>query len=102
MIGATRRNRRTSYAFARDTFAALCDEVASSGEAVVIKRRGQSPVALIAADELSSLMETVYLMSNPANARALLDALARADAGDGTPMTMAELRVTTGFDEAPR
>lgn len=94
--------RETTYTFARDNFAALWDEVTSTRDAIVIKRKGAEPVALIAADELSSLVETAYLLSSPANARRLVEALARADAGEGTRLTMAELRVATGFDQESR
>ncbi len=94
--------RETTYTFARDNFAALWDEVTSSRDAVVIKRKGAEPVALIAADELSSLVETAYLLGSPANARRLLAALQRSESGDGTRMTVAELRAETGFDRASR
>ena len=93
------RTRETTYTFARENFAALWDEVTSTREAIVIKRKGAEPVALIAADELSSLVETAYLLSSPANARSLLEALRRSEAGEGTRMTMAELRAAIGFDQ---
>ena len=67
----------TSYTHARANLAALCDEVASTREPIVIQRRGAEDVALISADELRSLMETAHLLRSPANARRLLTALAR-------------------------
>ncbi|MBI5949824.1 MAG: type II toxin-antitoxin system Phd/YefM family antitoxin [Chloroflexi bacterium] len=94
--------RETTYTFARDNFAALWDEVTSSRDAVVIKRKGAEPVALIAADELSSLLETAYLLGSPANARRLLAALQRSETGEATRMTLAQLRVETGFSQEPR
>ena len=39
---------------------------------------GQEQVALIAADELSSLLETAYLLKSPVNAQRLLSALQRS------------------------
>lgn len=45
---------------------------------MIIKRRDGEDVALIAADELSSLIETAYLLRSRANAQRLLDALGRA------------------------
>lgn len=57
---------------------ALLDKAVRSRNPVIIKRRGHPDVALIAAAELRSLMETVYLLRSPANAERLLRALARA------------------------
>lgn len=68
----------TTYTYARANFAAICNAVASSREAVVIRRRGAQDVALVAADELRSLMETAHLLRSPKNAERLLHALGRA------------------------
>jgi antitoxin YefM len=67
----------TSFSHARANLAALCDQAASTREPIVIHRRGSEDVALIAADELRSLMETAYLLRSPKNAERLLTALAR-------------------------
>jgi antitoxin YefM len=48
----------TTYTSARQALAQLCDQVAATQEPVVIRRRNKADVALIAADELASLMET--------------------------------------------
>ena len=53
-----------SYSEARANLASLMDQVTDDCEVVVIKRRGRSSVALIDADELSSLMETEYLSTS--------------------------------------
>jgi antitoxin YefM len=73
-----------SYSYAREHFAEILDQVESSREAAVIQRRGHEDMALIPADELSSLRETAYLLRSPANAARLLAALTRARRG-GTP-----------------
>ena len=49
----------------------------------MIKRRGHKDIAMLAADELSSLLETVYLLRSPANARRLLDGLEESKKWDG-------------------
>ena len=54
-------------------------------EIVIIQRRGEEDVAMIAASELSSLMETVYLLRSPKNAERLLRALGRALGDEGNP-----------------
>ncbi len=74
----------TTFSQARAHFAALCDEVASSTEPVIIHRRGAEDVALIAAAELRSLQETVHLLRSPRNAERLLAALARARGRSGS------------------
>lgn len=71
----------TTYTAARANFAALCNEVASTREAIIIRRRGAKDVALVSADELRSLLETAHLLRSPRNARRLFTALARARSG---------------------
>lgn len=89
----------TSYTEARAHFAELLDRVTEDREPVVITRRGHEPVALIAADELDSLIETVHLLRSRTNAERLLTSLTRAKTGIGTPTTLAALRVDLGFDD---
>jgi antitoxin YefM len=52
---------QTTYTHARANLAALCDEVTANREVVIIHRRGAGDVALIAADELSGLLESPSL-----------------------------------------
>jgi antitoxin YefM len=82
----------TTYTQARGRLARLLDQVTQDRETVIIRRRNADPVALIAADELSSLTETAHLLRSPKNAERLLAALARARAGEGEPQTVEELR----------
>jgi antitoxin YefM len=70
---------RTTYTQARRQLAALLDEVVNNREIVIIERSGGEEVALIAADELRSLLETAHLLRSPANRDRLLTALARTD-----------------------
>jgi len=50
-----------TYSQARQNLASTLDDVVDNNTVIVIKRRSGKDVALIAADELSSLMETVHL-----------------------------------------
>ncbi len=70
--------KETTYTFARGTLALLCDEVAETRKPFIIRRRGARDVALIAADELESLIETAHLLRPPKNAQRLLAAFQRA------------------------
>ncbi len=85
---------RTSYSHARENLASLWDEVEDSREAAVIQRRGHEDMALIPADELSSLRETAYLLRSPENAVRLLAALTRARRGKKKAANLTALRKT--------
>ncbi len=93
---------RVTYTQAREKLASLWNEVVSTREAVLIKRRGHPDIALLPADELSSLVETAHLLRSPENARRLLGALKRARAGKGRAMTMDDLRKKSGIDATRR
>jgi len=83
---------QTTYTQARDGLAKLLDQVTHNREVVVIQRRGEEEVAMIAASELESLMETAYLLRSPANAERLLAALGRALKGEGESESLEALR----------
>ena len=84
--------RETTYTGARKQLATLMDQVTDTREPVLIGGRGKEPVALVAASDLSSWMETEYLLRSPRNAERLRDAMARADAGEGPVIELDELR----------
>ncbi len=86
----------TTYTDARQGLARLLDRVTDDREVVFIRRRGRSTAALLAADELSSLMETAHLMRSPNNARRLLAALRRAFEGGGRKLSPAGLKREIG------
>lgn len=86
-----------TYTQARAQLATLCDEVIENREIVIIQRRGAEDVALIASDELSSLLETRYLLQSPKNAERLLTALMRAQSRTVAPQTVEELRLEVGL-----
>ncbi len=87
-----------TYTQARANLAALLDQAADDREVIIIQRRDKEPAALIAADELESLLETAYLLRAPANAQRLLTALNRALGREETPITVADLAERVGFD----
>jgi antitoxin YefM len=83
---------QTTYTQARDGLAKLLDQVTHDREIVVIQRRGEEEVAMIAASELESLLETAYLLRSPGNAERLLAALGRALKKETGPQTLDDLR----------
>jgi antitoxin YefM len=82
----------TSYPALQRSLASVLDRVANDHEIVIIRRRGQKDVAIVAAGELAGLMETVYLLRSPKNARRLLSALNRATARRGKPESLDQFR----------
>jgi antitoxin YefM len=91
----------TTYTHARANLAALCDEVTSTREPIVIRRRGAEDVALVAAAELRSLTETAHLLRSPKNAQRLLTALVRARGQDLPGETVEALRREFDLGQAP-
>lgn len=62
---------------AQANFEELCSKAATNREVIIIKRTKGPDVALVAADELSALIETLYLLRSPGNTARLLSALKR-------------------------
>ena len=72
---------KASYSRARQNLAEIWNEVESSREPAILERRGHEDMALVPADELSSLQATAYLLRSPKNAARLLAALTRSQKG---------------------
>ena len=75
-----------SYTESRARYAEVLDGVANDREEVIITRAGHDPVVIVSLEDYESLCETALLRS-PANARRLLDAMERLEAGRGEPTT---------------
>ena len=72
-----------SYSESRARYAEVLDGVINDREEVVITRAGHESVVIVSLADYESLRETAYLMRSPANARRLLDAMERLEAGRG-------------------
>ncbi|MFI5091017.1 MAG: type II toxin-antitoxin system Phd/YefM family antitoxin [Terriglobales bacterium] len=68
----------TTYSRLRQRLASVLDQVANDQGVVIVRRRGAKDVALVPAEELTSLMETAHLLRSPRNAQRLLAAIERA------------------------
>ncbi len=88
----------TTYTQARENLAALMDRVVDDRETIIIRRRGSEDVAMIAASELGSLLETAHLLRSPRNAERLLSALESARRREVQPQSVASLRAELGLD----
>ena len=87
-----------SYSHAREHLAELLNDVEDTRDVAVIQRRGHEDMALIPAEELSSLRETAYLLRSPANAARLLSALTRARKGKTKSVNLVALRAELGLE----
>ena len=83
--------QKINYSEAEAKLDELCSQVISSRDAVIIEREGAENVAIIAADELISMKETLYLLSSPENAFRLFAALEEVESGNIKPQTLDEL-----------
>jgi antitoxin YefM len=94
----------TTYTALREKLAGFLDQVTDDNEVVIVRRRGGRDVAMIPADELSSLMETAHLLRSPKNAERLQQSLAESKKNDGrvfpaksAAASVAELRRSVGL-----
>ena len=74
-----------SYTDSRARYAEVLDSVVNDREEVVITRAGHEPVVIVSLEDYEALKDTAYLMRSPKNARRLLDAMERLEAGQGEP-----------------
>lgn len=88
----------TSYSNLRQNLAAVLAQSDSDNEVFVIRRRKGRDIALIPADELAGILETAHLLSSPANASRLLNALRKADARENAESTIEQLRRDVGLE----
>jgi antitoxin YefM len=79
-----------SYTESRARYADVLDAVTNDREEVVITRAGHEPVVIVSLADYESLRETAYLMRSPTNARRLLDAMERLEAGRGAAHDLIE------------
>ncbi len=89
----------TSPTEARNNFFNLLEQVVENHQVFIIHRREGENVALISESDLQSLVETVYLLRSPANARRLLDAIEESHSGKIPPQTPDQLKRELGFGQ---
>jgi len=94
--------KQTNYTNLRQNLASILDEAIADRSVTIVTRQGKEDVAILAADELSNILETLHLLRSPANAQKLMAAMERADAIKNEPETksesLAELCQELGFE----
>jgi antitoxin YefM len=88
----------TTYSQAREQLKSLMDRAVNDREVIVVRRRSGGDVAMIAADELESLVETAHLLRSAKNAERLLTALARARSESLPATPVVDLQKQAGLD----
>ena len=79
-----------SYTEFRARYVEVLNHVEDHCEEVVITRAGHEPVVILSLSEYESLQETAYLMRSPANARRLMDSIARLESDLGSEHQLIE------------
>lgn len=74
--------RTIMFSKAREELAGLLDTVAKDRAPVEIVRRDKPSAILIDKDEYEGLMETLHLLSSPANAERLMQSVSEIDHGN--------------------
>ena len=84
---------------AKLNFNQLCQKIIDDKTEIIIEGRNGKDIALLAADELDSMKETIYLLKSPANASRLFEAFAEAESQILEPMTIDELFPDLDLDD---
>lgn len=83
-----------SYTDLRQNLARYMDQAIDDRTPIVVTRQGgKGNVVILSEEEFEGWQETVFLLSNPANARRLLDSIRAADAGLTTERELIEPQV---------
>lgn len=73
-----------TYSYARQNLAKLMDEVERDRAPIYISRqRNRGAAVLMSMEDYRAMETTLYLLSNPANAKILRQGIAELDAGKG-------------------
>jgi antitoxin YefM len=73
--------RIVNFSDARNNLKSVMDQVVEDADATVISRRDAADVVVMSFDHYTSLLETVHLLSSPANAVHLAKSIAQAKSG---------------------
>ena len=79
-----------TYSDTRARLKEVMDRVVEDRSPVIVTRTRGESVVMVSLADWNAMEETLHLVSSPANARRLADAVAQLDAGDGTERELIE------------
>jgi antitoxin YefM len=79
-----------TYTEARETLAETIRRVCQDHDPIIITRKREDSVVMIALDDFESLTETAYLLRSPRNTRRLLDSIKELEEGKGIERALAK------------
>ena len=71
-----------SYSALRQNLRSVMDHINEDRSVYEVSRSGQEPVVMLSKQDYDSLQETLYLLSNKANADRLHESIQQAESGD--------------------
>lgn len=83
--------RIITFSDARNMLRAVLDQVVEDADVTVIARRDAPDAVVMSFDHYTSLMETVHLLSTPANAAHLAKSLEQARRGEAKPRELIDV-----------
>ena len=90
--------RILNFSDARSNLRAVIDQVVEDADVTVISRRDAPDAVVMSFEHYSSLIETVHLLSSPANAAHLAKSIAQSKAGGAQRRELIEV---PGVEEKP-
>jgi antitoxin YefM len=94
--------RIINFSDARSSLRAVLDQVVEDADVTVISRRDAPDAVVMSFKYYNSLMETVHLLSSPANAAHLVKSIEQARAGRSTPRDLIDVPGAEADDDAQR
>lgn len=79
-----------SYSHANHALKSILDAVVQDADVAIISRDTEGDAVVMSLDYYNSLMETLHLLSTPANAAALARAIRQDQAGEAPARTLLE------------
>lgn len=83
---------------AYNDFFKLLETIEESRQVYIVNRDNAENVALIAESDLTSLLETVYLLRSPKNAIRLIEAIKESKTGKIKPQSIEDLKQELGIE----
>jgi antitoxin YefM len=79
-----------TYTYVRSYLAKTMEKVCDDHSPVIITRKNQRAVVMMALEDYQALEETAYLLRSPKNARRLLESIAELASGGGMERELVE------------